>query len=535
MIALAFVSLIIAYSFVLIGIYVIKLNPRESLNKLAAIIYFCFAIWSLCYTFLNIAPTAEAAMQWHRLGSFGWVLFCPFATHFYLILSEKTKKWKKIWIYILIYALPAAIVINALFNPNGTSVASGFAQRASGEGWSYITNIKTIWYWINLLHLIVYFAIALGCMQSWARKSKRRRFIKQAKSVLLLNTFVLFVGSFLDLGLPILYPNVPPLCHFVAFFWGLGYLYIIKYLKLLSPLDAATPDIILETVLDPILVLNSEGVIIKCNQATEDTLKLSSKQIIDRPLSDFFKAKEYAEERFNRLLTSKKLRNEVIDLIDSAGSTINTRASFSAAESKLDGVVGIVVNMHDVTPLIKAEQELSESNNKYIELSRQLEKLANYDALTGLPNRRILIEKVDSAISEFESSGRVFALAFIDIDRFKAVNDLYGHDIGDKLLQKIAEIFKSCIRKTDFVTRVGGDEFILFLDLEDALNADELVQRIKSAFYRPIVIENCLCDIGVSLGISKCPEDGVTRDELMRVADNRMYFEKANKITRTEA
>lgn len=468
-------------------------------------------------------------MLWHRLSSFGWSLFCPFAIHFYLILSERTKKWRSIWLHILIYALPAAIIINALFNPNGTSVASGFAQRSSGEGWAYITNIKSVWYWIYLLQIIVYFAIALGSMHLWAKKSKRRRFIKQARSVLALNTFVLCVGSFLDLGLPLIYPNAPPLCHFVAFFWGLGYLYIIRSLKLLSPIDAATPDIILETVLDPILVLNGEGIIIKCNQATEDTLKLDAKQILNRPLSTFFKSKEYNAERLNRLLTSKILRNVVIDLIDSAGNTINTRASFSVAESKLDGVVGIVVNMHDVTALKRAEQRLSESNKKYLELSRQLEKLVNYDALTGLPNRRLLIEKVDTAIAKYESSGRVFALVFIDIDRFKSVNDLYGHDIGDKLLQRVAEIFKSCIRKTDIVTRVGGDEFILFLDIKEDLNPEAFVQRIKDSFLSPTIIENCSCDIGVSLGISKYPEDGVTRDALMRIADNRMYFEKAAK------
>lgn len=531
MIAMAFVSLIIAYSFVVIGVYVIRLNPRESLHRLAGLVYFSFAVWSLCYSFIFVAPTAEAAMLWHRLGSFGWALFCPFATHFYLILSEKTKNIKGIWVYILIYTLPAAIVINALFNPNGTSVASGFSQRASGEGWSYITNIGSVWYWIYLGHLILFFSVALKCMHSWAKKSKRRRFINQAKYVLLLNTVVLCVGSFLDLGLPLLAPNVPPLCHFVAFIWGMGYLYIIRKLKLLSPIDAATPDVILETVLDPILVLNGEGIIFQCNQATELTLKLSNDKIINRPLSDFFKAKAYNQERLHRLLTNKMLRNVVLDLVDSEGNTINTRASFSVAESKLDGIVGIVVNMHDVTPLKKAEQRLNESNKKYLELSRQLEKLVNYDALTGLPNRRLLIEKIDSAIIDYEVSGKTFALVFADIDRFKGVNDIYGHDIGDKLLQRVAEIFKSCVRSKDLVTRVGGDEFILFLYTNDEFNPDELGDRIRTAFGEPIIVDNCLCDIGISLGISKCPQDGNNRDDLMRIADNRMYLEKATRTS----
>lgn len=527
--AMALASLFIAYTLVIIAVYVLWLNPRGKFNRLAALVYISFAIWSFCYIFVFNAPDEQTAMRWHRIGSLGWAMFCPLATHSYLVLSEKTKKLRGIWIYIIIYTLPIAIVANAFFNPNGTSVASGFVQRVPGEGWSYITNISSLWYWLYLTHLIVYFSVAFLSMHYWAKNSKRRRFMNQSKYVLLLNTVVLFIGGFSDLGLPLFIPSAPPLCHFVAFIWGLGYLHIINSLKLMSPLEAATPDVILKTVLDPILVLDSNGIISKCNQATESMLKLRSGQILNHPLSDFFKTKAYDQERLRRLTSIKTLRNVSIDLLDSEGNTVHTRASFSVGESKLDGVVGIVVSMHDVSALKKAEQKLSESNRKYFELSRQLEKLVNYDALTGLPNRRLLINWIDTAIENYSESGRTFALVFADIDRFKCVNDLYGHDIGDKLLQNVAEIFKSCVRETDLVTRVGGDEFILFLNINNDLNPEELVDRISDAFVDPIIVEDCICDIGISLGISKYPEDGNTRDDLMRIADNRMYLEKANR------
>lgn len=527
--ALALSSLFIAYSQVIIAVYVLWLNPKQKLNRLAALVYLSFAVWSFCYTFIFNASDEQTAMFWHRIGSFGWAMFCPFATHFYLVLSERDKKLKGILLYLVIYSIPAAIVVNALFNPNGTSVASGFIKRTSGEGWSYITNIGSFWYWLYLTHLIVYFTVAFLSMHYWAKNSKQRRFINQSKYILLLNTVVLFIGSFSDLGLPLFIPSVPPLCHFVAFIWGIGYLQIINSLKLMIPLDAATPDLILKTVLDPILVLDSNGKIIKCNQATENMLKLRSSQILNRPLSDFFKARAYSQERLQRLISRSTIRNVSIDLLDSEGNTVYTRASFSLGKSKLDGVVGLVVNMHDITALKKAEQRLNDSNRKYLELSRQLEKLVNYDALTGLPNRRLLIDRIDSAIESFSASGKTFALVFADIDRFKGVNDLYGHDIGDKLLQRVAEIFKSCVRATDLVTRVGGDEFILFLYTNDEFNPEELVDRVRNAFDETIIIEDCYCDIDISLGISEYPEDGDTRDDLMRLADNRMYFEKAGK------
>ena len=529
MIALSFVSLIEAYSFVLIGIYVIKLNSKEKLNIMAALVYFSFAIWSLFYTFLYIAPTKDMAMFWHRIASFGWELFCPLAAQFFLTLSNKINKRNASWIYILLYLIPVAIICNALFNPEGTSVATGFIQSSRGVGWVYATNIKSIWYWIYLLHLILYFSIVLQGLYSWAKKSRRQRLIKQAKSIIALDVFVLCIGGFSDLILPVIDLNVPPICNLVTIIWGIGFLYIIRNMKLLSSVDAATPDLILKTVVDPILMLNRQGRIIKCNHATEEMLKLQSKQIISRPLSDFYKTRQYNKERINQLFRGEMLHDVEVDFLDSEGETIITRTSFSPAISKLDGVVGIVVNIHDVTAIKKAERELLESNKKYMDLSKRLEICANHDVLTGLPNRRQFVERVDKAISEYLDNGKKFALVFIDLDGFKAVNDIFGHDIGDKLLQKISEIFRLSIRKTDLVSRIGGDEFVLFVDLGDGFEIDILVQRINNAFRNPIIIENNSCKTDVSFGISKCPEDGITRDELIKIADHRMYKRKNDK------
>ncbi|NTV89095.1 MAG: diguanylate cyclase [Clostridiales bacterium] len=523
---LSFISIINTYSFILIGVYVLKLNAMETMNRITAGVYFSFAVWSFCYTFLYIAPTAEAAMLWHRLGAIGWGMFCPLGAHFFIALSDKTKRKQGIKRWIMIYTLPILIIINALANPSGTSVAKGFTPGMNGAGWAYISNIRSGWYWIYLVHIIVYFALALSRMYRWAVDSKRQRFLKQAKSIIVLNTIVLIVGGFWDLGLPATGLLLPPACNFVAILWGIGFLYIIKELKLMSADDAATPDLILKTVQDPILVLNSEGLIIKCNQATEEMFKLNQEQLINKPLAGYLKARGTGLKIVEQLSNGAVAHNLEVEFVDSEGRTIITRASFSLAESKLDGLIGVVANLHDITALKEVENELNKRNEKYVELSRQLEVLANYDALTGLPNRRILIDKVDLAISEFEATGKAFALIFIDLDGFKSINDMYGHDVGDKLLQRVSEIFKAIIRKTDFVTRVGGDEFILFIDMKEDFNLEGLTGRLKGSFAEPLIIEGNICDVDISIGVSKCPEDGVTRDELIKVSDNRMYTEK---------
>ena len=399
MMILSFSALVTAIGLALMGEYILLLNKNEKLNLLALLVYACFAEWSLCYAFLYLAPTEAEAMMWHRIGAVGWTLFCPIATQFFIILSDSTKNKRNPRPYFLLYILPIAILINALFNPEGTSVAAGFA-RVDGLGWAYISNSDSIWYWLYLLNIVVYFTFALTKMYSWAKNSRRRRFIKQAKAVVLLNPLVLSLGICWDLILPIFFDRIPPGCNFVAFIWGIGFLYIIKSLKLMNIEEAATPNLILKTVMDPILFLDNNGIINKCNEATESMLKLKTEQIINRPLSDFFKTGTYDRSRIEDLFKGKRLHNVEVDILDSTGGTIHTMASFSLAEDKLDGPIGIVGSLHDITVLKKVQNKLHERNGKNVELSKQLEQLANYDALTGLPNRRFFTETIDLAISE---------------------------------------------------------------------------------------------------------------------------------------
>ncbi len=460
-------------------------------------------------------------MFWHRLAAFGWGLFTPFATHYFLLFAgRKVNGFRS---YFLIYFIPVVIVINALFNPQGTSVTAGIIESSNNIGWVYVSNIKSFWFWIYVLHILVYFVTALIFTYFWARKSIRRRFVKQAKSIIIWDSIIILGGGFWDLGLPAIIPNIPPATNLIAFIWGIGFFYIIKTAKLLSPDEVATPELILKTVIDPILMLDGEGVIKNCNEATEDMLKLERDQIINKTLSSFFRTGEYKPDNIDKLFSGKQLRNVELELVDSQGNLINALASFSLAESKLDGPIGIVANIHDITRLKEFEKQLEERNKKNRELLSKLEVLASFDALTKLPNRRYLFEKIDVAISEHRQTGKEFALIFVDLDGFKRVNDVFGHDVGDKLLEKVAEMFKRSIRKDDFIARVGGDEFVILVGLEDG-NEKELLKRLNNMLKEPVVIDDNSCEIGLSYGISKFPEDGMNIDELVKTADKRMYI-----------
>lgn len=527
---LAFLAIINACAFVFFGVMIRRQAPKEPLSRMAARTNICFAIWSFSSAFLYLAETADEAMFWHRIGAFGWAMFSAYATHFFMILSGRSSRMNPTLLHLLIYTLPVILLAKSLFDPAGSSVASGFERSAGGFGWVYVLDTASFWYWLYIVHMAVYFTVSLFLTWFWAVESGKLRHLKQARSIIVLDVAVLIVGGAWDLLLPLFNRSLPPACNLIAFIWGLGFYLIVMSLKFMSAEDAATPDIILRTVMDPILVLDREGIILKCNQATQRMLKRESGDILNHRLSDFFRHGAEVEGFDMKLLDGGQLRFVDLDLVDADGRTINARASFSVAESKLDGPVGIVANLHDVTLLKSVENELSISNDRYRTLLGHMETLAKQDSLTGLPNRRMLIEKVDVSVRDFARRNARFAMLFIDLDGFKGVNDQYGHEIGDLLLQKVADVFSESIRKSDMVARVGGDEFILFIDLDDDRNGDAivdgLVRRMERIFAAPFDINGCACRIGISIGISRFPEDGATGDALTRTADQRMYLEK---------
>ena len=157
----------------------------------------------------------------------------------------------------------------------------------------------------------------------------------------------------------------------------------------------------------------------------------------------------------------------------------------------------------------------------------ELEKLANTDALTGLYNERYLSERL-------KRNGKLrkkFAMFYLDLDRFKPVNDTYGHDMGDRLLKAVSRRLCKCIRKTDYAFRIGGDEFSLIIE-EGNINdefCEMMVRRIKRVIDRPFNIEGRLLSVDTSCGYAIYPEHSQKIDEIRIMADHRMYEDKTQK------
>ena len=159
-----------------------------------------------------------------------------------------------------------------------------------------------------------------------------------------------------------------------------------------------------------------------------------------------------------------------------------------------------------------------------VEETKQLQYQAYYDALTKLPNRTLFFDRLEKTLAISKRKKHAFALLFIDLDNFKSINDKYGHAIGDQVLVEVSKKIQNCIRESDTVARISGDEFVILLT-EIASNDEPgtMGKRIIDILTKPIQVKGHVCHIGASIGISLYPEHSSNLDELLVLADKAMY------------
>ena len=158
---------------------------------------------------------------------------------------------------------------------------------------------------------------------------------------------------------------------------------------------------------------------------------------------------------------------------------------------------------------------------------RQLEHVAHYDALTGLPNRVLLADRLQQAMAQSQRRNECLAVAFLDIDGFKAINDEHGHEMGDALLNALAYRMKEALREADSLSRFGGDEFVAVLvGMERATDCEPVLERLLLAVSEPVMLGNIQLQVSASIGVTLYPQDTGDADLLMRHADQAMYLAK---------
>lgn len=193
----------------------------------------------------------------------------------------------------------------------------------------------------------------------------------------------------------------------------------------------------------------------------------------------------------------------------------------------------LVIRSHDVVFKRNQQNQVTQILGTAVDITKlkdsefKLDFLSNYDPLTGLMNRTLLHTRLEQAILASKKQGTLLAVCFIDLDDFKFINNRYGHHTGDQVLIEVASRFKKQMRENDFLSRVGGDEFILVIqDLISEEHALKVMDDLLSLFNKPVEINQTSLNISISVGVSFYPQHGLTVDRLSRNADTAMYQAK---------
>ena len=186
----------------------------------------------------------------------------------------------------------------------------------------------------------------------------------------------------------------------------------------------------------------------------------------------------------------------------------------------MDGREVLAYMTRDVSVSKKAELQLIENQHR-------LARMAHHDQLTGLPNRHYIADFLPEAIASARAAGLMLGIVFLDLDRFKHINDTFGHETGDKLLQVVAQRLQQCVRDADVIVRMGGDEFVVvFLNLRSDEEMTLAAGRIIEILNTPIVVDDRSLQTSASVGISLFPRDGNDMSELLKHSDTAMYQAK---------
>ncbi len=280
----------------------------------------------------------------------------------------------------------------------------------------------------------------------------------------------------------------------------------------------------LHSIADAVISVDAGGVVEYLNPAAEQLTGWPLCEAQGRPLEEVFRPLHEGSRKPVRLPSAAELESGIparfaapCVLIGRWGEEAIVRTSVALIYTQDREVAGMVLAISDITEARR--------------LAARMAYQATHDTLTGVPNRALFEDRLGQAIARAHRTGERLAVLFIDLDRFKTINDGFGHSAGDQLLILVAERLTACLRQTDTLARFGGDEFVAVAErVNQERDVDRVVRKLLEAFAHPFTVEDDEVFVSATIGVAVLPQDGSTVETLLKSADQAMY--RAKQVAR---
>ncbi|WP_395454937.1 EAL domain-containing protein [Acidovorax delafieldii] len=278
--------------------------------------------------------------------------------------------------------------------------------------------------------------------------------------------------------------------------------------------------------MDAVLLTSPDGTVLAVNQAACRLFDLSEAQIIARGRMGLA---DPADPRLQELLVQRQQRGQaagLLTMVRGDGSHFTAEIS-SSIYGDSEGRQYSSMIVRDITERLRSQAELEAANAQMRRINEQLAEVAHFDMLTHLPNRVLLADRLQQAMAHCVRRNKSLAVAFLDLDGFKDINDRYGHAAGDEFLVAIAKRLRSALRDGDTLARIGGDEFVAVMtDLTAEQDCEPLLLRLLQVAAEPLLVSGQSLQVSASIGVTIYPQDGSSSEQLIRHADQAMYLAK---------
>lgn len=512
--------------YLFIGIDTYKKDNKSKGNLIFFILCIITSLWAISYAFMIISPNIETANVWRIISSIGWSFFnavwISFAFSFKDIKNKKASVIGQLLTYI---ASIIFFISDLLYKPSKVVNVKSYGFVDNLYVTTPIGNVFSI-------YIGVVFIAGLVIIINNVKKSQKNRVRKQLKIVLITCLISFILMAFTDLVCPILGIMDYPSGIIMITIGMYGMWYAINKHRLISISPKFVSEYIFKAVNEPIFILGEDFLVRNCNEALLNITGYKYKDLEKCPFNKIINFKNF---NFSAIMNLGNAVNIEVELYRKNKEVLACELSSTVIYDEYKDLVGIVILLHDVSLRKNLAEIQKEYTLKLVESNRMLKKQIEermsaeekirhfiyHDTLTEISNRKKMMEDINMLLQD---KNEKFAIFFIDLDKFKSVNDNYGHKAGDFVLKDAAMRLKSVIRPIDTIGRIGGDEFIIILrQLKDETDIQNIAERVLKELNTAFIYNKNQLFIGGSIGISIFPSHGVSADMLISKADLAMY------------